>query len=299
MNAVNIVPQNLNAPAPLRKRLWCAGAETARLRIRMLALFFVVFITGAHTVAQVANLVNRLEQAAALIADNRVADAEKQLSSILRDVPNEPAALNLLGTIRAKQGRLPEAETFFLRAVRGDHKYVGAHMNLAHLYMLMGQPKNSIAELKKVLLLSPGNVEAVDRLARLLLSQGEIEEGIKTLERAEQSQPLSAALLVLLGDAYLRRATQLEPNRVTNSRSKGRTTTLMRSLVWHRRHILKGDASATSLYLARARKMEAKSPDTLYRFALVALEPAFMRKPTGLYWRLLESTRTTRLILLR
>ena len=150
----------------------------------MFALLIAALIPGSPALAQTDKLLKQLEHAATLIADNRTTEAEQELSSILSVAPNEPVALNLLGTIRAKQGRLPEAEKAFLRAVRGDDKYVGAHMNLAHLYTLTGQPQNTIAELKKVLSLEPKNAEALDRLARLLLARGELDAGIKILEQA-------------------------------------------------------------------------------------------------------------------
>ncbi|HWN08659.1 MAG TPA: tetratricopeptide repeat protein [Pyrinomonadaceae bacterium] len=247
----------------------------------MLALFFVVVITSAHAVAQVDNLVKQLEHAAALITDNRDANAEKELTSILRVAPNEPAALNLLGTIRAKQGRLPEAEKFFLRAVRGDYKYVAAHMNLAHLYMLMGQPNNTISELKKVLLLDPGNAEALERLARLLMARGAIDEGIKALEDSEQSQPLSVKLLLLLGDAYLKqgKAAKAEARFQLALDQQSEETDAVLGLA--QVSLLKRDANTASQFLQRARKMVATSPDTLYRFALVALGAGLYEEANG------------------
>lgn len=239
--------------------------------IRVLAILLSVLIASSPASAQVDKLIKQLEHAAALVADSRTADAEKELSSVLRIAPNEPAALNLLGTIRAKQGRLREAESLFLRSVRGDNRYVGAHMNLAYLYTLMGQPKNTISKLREVLVLEPGNGEALDRLARLLLAQGEIDEGIKALENAEQSQALPATLLVLLGDAYLKNgdAANAEPRYQRALEQQSDYTEAVLGLAQVSQ--FKGDANAAGVYLARARKMVASSPDTLYRFAQVAL----------------------------
>jgi Tfp pilus assembly protein PilF len=279
---VNIVQPNLTASAQRLKRVWCGGSDTyARWRIAIFAVLFAALVTSSNTTAQVDNLLKQLEHAAALIADNRTADAEKEISSILKIAPNEPAALNLLGTIRAKQGRLPEAEKLFMRAVRGDNKYVSPHMNLAHLYMLMGQPKNTISELKKTLLLDPKNAEVLDRLARLLLAQGEIDEGIKAIEQAEQSQPLSVVLLVLLGDAYLKNgnAARAEARYQLALEQQNDNTDAVLGLAQVSQ--FKGDAGTASLYLARARKMVAKSSDTLYRFALVAMGAGLHEEANG------------------
>jgi len=279
---MKIFKPNLTASARRLKRRWCRGPVThACRRIAVVGVLFAILIASSDAAAQAENLLKQLEHAAALIADNRTADAEKELSAILKAAPNEPAALNLLGTIRAQQGRLPDAEKLFIRALHGDSTYIGAHMNLARLYTLMGQPQNTISELKAVLLLDPKNVEALDWLARLLLAQGEIDEGIKALEQAEQSQPLSATLQVLLGDAYLKKG--------DTARAEGRYQLALDQQSDDTDAVLglaqvsqfKGDTNTASLYLTRARKMVATSPDTLYRFALVALGAGLYEEANG------------------
>jgi tetratricopeptide (TPR) repeat protein len=217
------------------------------------------------------DLVKRLEHVAILVSDNHTAEAERELAGVLKAAPNEPAALNLLGTIRAKQGRLPEAELLFSQAVRADSQFVAAHMNLAYLYTLMGQPTKTVSELKEVLRLEPKNSEAVDKLARFLLAQGQIDEGIKVLEQAEQSQVLSVPLLVLAGDAYLKKG---NPARAEESYQKAleresEDTEAVLGLAQVSQ--FRGEMDLALRYLARARKMVANSPDTLYRFALVAM----------------------------
>jgi tetratricopeptide (TPR) repeat protein len=279
---VNIARSNLTVWTQTLKRLWRSWSRSfERGRLAIFVTLFAILLTGSDGMAQADKLLKQLEHAATLIADNRTPDAEKELASILRVAPNEPAALNLLGTIRAKQGRLPEAEKFFLRAIRGDDKYVGAHMNLAYLYALMGQPENTISELKKVLLLDPKNGEALDRLARVLLSQGEVDEGIKVLEQAEVSQPLSAALQVLLGDAYLKtgNASRAEARYQVALEQESDNTDAVLGLAQASQ--LKGNPDVALQYLTRARKMTAKSPDTLYRFALVALGSGLYEEANG------------------
>ena len=68
------------------------------------------------------------------------------MNSILKIAPREARSLNLLGVIRASQGRLDEAESFFTRAILFDRLLVGAHMNLAYLYMLKGAKQGGPVE---------------------------------------------------------------------------------------------------------------------------------------------------------
>ena len=70
--------------------------------------------------AQGGGQLQRLERAAALVREGRVDEAERQLAAVLKAEPKEAGALSLLGTIRAQQGRLDEAETLFRRAVESS-----------------------------------------------------------------------------------------------------------------------------------------------------------------------------------
>ncbi len=98
--------------------------------------FLLVWQSGLPVMGQTNNMQDRLEKAAALIRDNRIAEAERQLSGILRTAPDEAVALNLLGTIRAQQGRLNEAEILLTRSAKIEPGLVAVHMNLAFLYLL-------------------------------------------------------------------------------------------------------------------------------------------------------------------
>ncbi len=242
-------------------------------RLKQLTLLVVVvsvFFCAPSTHGQ-DDLVKRLEHVATLVSDNHTAEAERELAGILKVAPNEPAALNLLGTIRAKQGRLPEAELSFSRAVRADNQFVAAHMNLAYLYTLMGQPTRTVSELKEVLRLDPKNTEAVDKLARFLLAQGQIEEAIKVLEQAQQSQVLSVSLLVLAGDAYLKKGNAVKAEESYQKALGQESDDTEAVLGLAQVSQFRGEMDLALGYLARARKMVANSPDTLYRFALVAM----------------------------
>ncbi len=102
----------------MRKSSLNSRGFTRKTRITIVTLCVVCLFGGAIH-AQV-DVVQQFEQIATFIRENRIAEAEKELASVLRVAPDLPVALNLMGTIRAKQGRLNEAESLFLRAVRND-----------------------------------------------------------------------------------------------------------------------------------------------------------------------------------
>jgi tetratricopeptide (TPR) repeat protein len=218
-----------------------------------------------------ADLGQRLEQAAALIRENRLDKAEEELHAILKSQPRQADALNLLGAIRAQQGNLLAAERLFSLAIRSNSQLISARANLAQLYLIKGQPNKTILELTEILRLEPGNEEAVDKLARLLLSQNRIEEFIALLNQTARTRPLSTSLLVLLGDVYLKKRNadqaQTSYEQVLNQQSDNADALLGMAQVAQ----FRGDEVRASDYIARAKKAASNSPDTLYRFALVSI----------------------------
>lgn len=237
------------------------------------ALLFLFLSSGAS--AQGDGLVARVERAAGLIREGKVAEAERQLASVLKAAPNEAGALNLLGTIRAQQGKLDEAEALFTRAARADAQFAGPRMNLAYLYVLKGLPEKTIEALREVLRLEPDNADAAHKLARLLLSQNRLDECVGFIEEARGRGRASAAMLSMLGDAHLGRgdlARAEEGYQLALGQSPGDAAAL---LGLAQVSLQRGDAPGAVAHLGRAQVAAADSPDLLYGYALVALRAGF------------------------
>jgi len=214
------------------------------------------------------NLIERLENAATLIRDDRLTEAEQQLQAILKTNANQPDALNLLGAVRAKQKRFDEAEKFFTRAVNANASLVSARMNLVQLYLIQSKPQAAISELNQVLRLQPDNTEAFDRLSRLLLNEKRTDEFITLIEQA--NRPIPRSLLLPLGDAYLEKKEAAKAEAAFRLALEQHSDDADAILGLAQAAQLKGDASSASSYLDRAKGSVFNSPDTLRRFALVA-----------------------------
>jgi predicted Zn-dependent protease len=213
-----------------------------------------------------------LERAAALISGNKLAEAEQQLNSILKAGPNDALALNLFGALRARQGRLEEAEALFSRAVRADATFVGARMNLAHLYTLRRETAKAAAQFTEVLKLDSSNPEAAYRLARIHYAEGRLDEALAVVESARRAGALTPQLSVVSGDAYLKKgdAARAEESylRALGAESDNADALLGVASVAQSRNDLK----TVALYLTRARELVGDAPERLYSYALVALK---------------------------
>ena len=237
--------------------------------VAVITLLYTV-LTPAVAGTQLKTSAQRLERVAALISGNKLVEAEQQLNQILRLAPNDATALNLFGTIRAKQGKLKEAEGFFLRAIGVDSRLIGAHMNLAYLYLLRGEPDKTATQLEKVLSLDPANADAAYRLAWVLFSQGKFDECIALLDKVKESQTLSAPLLAVLGDAYLRQGNAIKAEESYLRALDAENTNADALLGLAQLSQTKGDTTTAVAYVDRASNV-TNSPELLSKLARVAL----------------------------
>lgn len=231
-----------------------ANSSHKKAHKAQIVFLLCLFVIPVH--AQSGDVVQIFEQVATLIRDNRLAQAEKELASVLRVQPDLPAALNLMGSVRAKQGRLVEAESLFLRAVQNDKSYTGARMNLVYLYLLKRAPDKAIAQLNEVLTLEPGNLEARVTLGDAYLANND-------LQKAEENY--LAAL----------------DNKLDNAPALFGLAQISR---------LKGETREEAIYLNRVGTLTAdsKSPDFLYKFAMEAMRVGMFDESKAALERSLE-----------
>jgi tetratricopeptide (TPR) repeat protein len=213
-----------------------------------------LFVAPAR--GQKADLVQVFEQVATLIRDNKLAEAEKELTAVLRVSPDLPVALNFLGTVRAKQNRLVEAESLFLRAARNDKSFTGPRMNLAYLYLLKRTPDKAMTQLQEVLALEPENAEALVMLGDLYLAKNDLQKAEDNYLPALSGRLDNAG--ALFGLAQISR--------------------------------LKGETREAAIYLNRVATLstDSKSPEFLYKFGLEAMRAGMFDEAKSALQRAVE-----------
>lgn len=121
---------------------------------------------------------SRLMAAVKAIDQQHFAEAEDLLQAVLINLPNDGDANNLLGVVRAKQGRTADAEKLFRRAILHSPKHLGAHINLGELLLTTNRSVLALPVLLEAHKLSPVRPEINLDLATLYVERGKYEQAL-------------------------------------------------------------------------------------------------------------------------
>lgn len=110
----------------------------------------------------------------------------------------------LLGKAYYEATQFPQAQESFLKVLRQDPKFPGAHLELGKVYISMRQNDEAIRELQAALKDNPDDPDASYFLGGVLVQDGRLAEGIPHLERAKTAKPDFWAPYFYLGKAKLR-----------------------------------------------------------------------------------------------
>ena len=129
-------------------------------------------------------------------------EARKILAAVLEVSPDSPEAMFTEAKFLVLDGDDEEA-AHRLRRVTQDMRAPGAHLLLALVYLRTAQTDLARSELLEVLKLDPGQIQARKELARLYLAAGNRELAAQEALAALRAEPDSAALVLLLAQAWI------------------------------------------------------------------------------------------------
>jgi Flp pilus assembly protein TadD len=154
----------------------------------------------------------------------RLDDAEALYRDILREAPQQPHALHLLGVRVMQAGRHPEAIDLIGRAVAVDGSNAAFHSNLALAYLNAGLLTEAETHCREALQLQPNFPDVLSNLGLVLRAKGQLAAAADVLCAAARLQPRFADAFSNLGLVMLdqgrrdeaanafREALRLEPN---------------------------------------------------------------------------------------
>jgi Flp pilus assembly protein TadD len=154
-----------------------------------------------------------LRDAAQAIAAGDLPRAETALNTVLSAAPDDFRALNLLGIVRAQQGRESDAEKLFKRALELKADFASAHVSLGMLYVQMSKPDDAIPQFEEALRIDSARSDALSALvsvlreqARSAVARNDPEKALSCLLQARKLTPKDPSVLYDFGMVALRMA---------------------------------------------------------------------------------------------
>ncbi|HEV7501852.1 MAG TPA: sulfatase-like hydrolase/transferase, partial [Vicinamibacteria bacterium] len=140
------------------------------------------------SLAETLTLVGKTDEAGRLIGD------------LLRSDPSDPEALAAQGRLLAAQGKMEEAaKSLTAAADSGDSD---ARIDLARLYVRMGDLARARAAAGAVLAATPGHPWALAVLGQAVILDGRRDEGLALLRRAEAARPRRPEAWLSLAEGF-------------------------------------------------------------------------------------------------
>ncbi len=116
------------------------------------------------------NLRDAMSEAVAAHQQGRLRDAEKLYARVLKAVPDQFDALNLLGTVKAQQGHVGEAHRLFNAAVKANPAAPQGWSNLGQALYALKRGAEALECLDKARSLAPDDLNILHQHANVLLS---------------------------------------------------------------------------------------------------------------------------------
>ena len=162
----------------------------------------IAMFATAYAATQGATSSVSIKQMQGLVDRGQLDAAERQLWEIVVHEPENTPAINLLGVIRTRQKRFPEAEALFKRVLAIAPDFVGAYRNLGELYALQGRREDAKAAYLKARDLDPSDAKTNLALATIYEQTGEFERSIEIINSIPRVLRPYAALPVMASDYF-------------------------------------------------------------------------------------------------
>jgi tetratricopeptide (TPR) repeat protein len=129
------------------------------------------------------NLAQALQEAVALQQQGRLREAEKIYTRVLKALPDQFDALNLLGTIKAQRGQAGEAYRLITAALKVNPSAPDAWVNLGIVLHALKRDQEALESFDKALALKPGDADALHQRANALLTLGRAQDALSAVDQ--------------------------------------------------------------------------------------------------------------------
>jgi protein O-GlcNAc transferase len=130
-----------------------------------------------------------MQRAFQLFHAGQLAQAEGECRQILARQPKQADAIQLLGLIAHRVGKVDVAIELLRRAIAADPRVKDFHNNLGVMLTMIGRLDEARAAYQGALVLDPGNPEFLNNLAVASLRANRLDEALDAAEQAVKAKP--------------------------------------------------------------------------------------------------------------
>jgi len=142
-----------------------------------------------------------LEKGKSLVALGRFEEAQQPLTRAVVLLPKDPEPQILLGDCYQKKNDNSMAIQCYSKALLMAPENVAVHIKVARIYMLLNNPREALAGLKKIEKKFYDNAEVQKQIGFAEYRLGDNAEAIRDLNRAENGEP-DVSVFLTLGELY-------------------------------------------------------------------------------------------------
>jgi tetratricopeptide (TPR) repeat protein len=146
-------------------------------------------MTASHRVPDLGQM---LREGVTLQQQGRLREAEKIYSRVLKAVPHQFDALNLLGTVKAQRGQAGEAYRLITAALKINPRAADAWVNLGIVLHALKRDQEALESFDKALALNPGDADALLHRGNALLAVGRAQDALAAFDEVLASIPRHA-----------------------------------------------------------------------------------------------------------
>lgn len=146
------------------------------------------------------DLESRTQLAEILEQSGKMEAAAKEYQALLERVQERERlpVYERLGYLYTEMGKLKDAVSYYLMAVKLDQKDANLHYNLAYLYEKLNQKEKARFYLQNAVTLNQGDLENRLKLAQTLLESGQPKKAAKHLQQVLAKRPDSLEALLMM-----------------------------------------------------------------------------------------------------
>jgi tetratricopeptide (TPR) repeat protein len=149
------------------------------------------------------DIVGRLFRARQLIEARDYEKASRLLTTVTGDSPGHAPAHYFLGITMLGTGRMDEARTALTKATELRPSWITPRLDLAALYLVIGDDRLALQEAQKVLEKYPDHRSALYTAAGALYKKGDYNKTLELFQRIQKHHPKDSAIHMSLGGVYV------------------------------------------------------------------------------------------------